>query len=93
MVTTDVTEVLWIMPSLSLEITVLFTKKNIPMLLEIKNVQNKVVTIKLKDSLMSQLEIVPLLKTPSKTTLSQLPSMPQTGNSMVVVSSKIVKPD
>jgi len=93
MVTTDVTEVLWIMLSLSLEITVSFTKMNTDMLEEIKNVLKPVVPIKSKDSLTLKLEIVMLLKTPSKATLSQSLSMPQTGNSTVPVSSTTAKPD
>jgi len=87
---TTVTEVLWTMLSLTLEITVSHSKMNILIVPEKMLVKKIVETIKSVDSLMFQVETVTHLLQPSKTTSFQLPSMPQTSNSIAVVSSLTV---
>jgi len=92
MVTTDVTEVLWIMLSNTLKLAVLLFKVNIDMLEETKLVLNKEVLSKSQDSLISI--VVINFKTPSlKEKLFQSLLMPQTGNSTKTVSSTIAKPN
>jgi len=87
---TTVTEVLWIMPSLTLETTVSHNKLNTDIPPE-KELAKKIAEItKSLGSLMSQVETVTNLLTPSNQRLLLSLLMLQISNSTVVVSSTIV---
>jgi len=90
METTTVTEVLWIMPSPTLEIMVSHSNLNTDIPPEKEPVKKTAETSRSSLQLPSQL--VPHYKVPSHNTSFQSPLMPLTSNSTPVVSSIIVKP-